>query len=151
MGISTTTIILYIACALIVFELVWIVKIELRLKKLFKGPKGATLEDTLKNVVASIGELETAKSDIISLLANHDERIKTSIRGVEITRFNPFQEAGSNQSFAIALLNEKGDGLVLSSLYSRDRMSIFAKPVQNHNSQFELTGEEKDVVKKAAV
>jgi hypothetical protein len=64
-------------------------------------------------------------------------------------RFNPFIDAGSNQSFAIALINDEGNGIVMSSLYARDRMSIFAKPIVNGKSEFELSSEEKDVLNKA--
>ena len=49
------------------------------------------------------------------------------------------------------MLNEEGDGVVFSSLYSRDRMSIFAKPVKNNNSEYELTSEEKQALEKAKV
>ena len=53
------------------------------------------------------------------------------------------------QSFAVALLSENGDGAVLSSLYARDRMSVFAKPVKNFSSEFEMTEEEKEVLARA--
>jgi len=49
------------------------------------------------------------------------------------------------------MVNENGDGVVLSSLYSRERMSIFAKPVKNGKSEYELTTEEKEVLEKAKV
>jgi hypothetical protein len=65
-----------------------------------------------------------------------------------MVRFNPFEDAGSNQSFAIGLLNEQGDGVVVSSLYARERMSVFAKPIQQHNSSHELTTEEYSVIQK---
>jgi len=144
-----TSIVLYIACGFILILAVWMILTEIRLKKIFKGKSASDLEETIQEVVKSIGRLEGAKEDIAKMLVHHDKRIQTSIRGVEISRFNPFQEAGSNQSFAIALLNEEGDGIVLSSLYSRDRMSIFAKPIKKNSSEFELTEEEKGVVKKA--
>ncbi len=146
---STTLIILYAACGVIVLQLAWIIMTELRLKKVFRGKGAEDLEGMLKDVAEGISKLEQANKEITRLLNEHDGRIKTSIRGVELTRFNPFQEAGSNQSFAIALMNEEGDGLVLSSLYSRDRMSIFAKPVKKGTSDFELTTEEKGVIQKA--
>ena len=49
------------------------------------------------------------------------------------------------------MLNEEGDGVVLSSLYSRERMSIFAKPIKNGKSEYELTEEEKKLLEKARV
>lgn len=68
-----------------------------------------------------------------------DSKLSKSIRSVETLRFNPFIDAGSNQSFAIAFMNDEGDGVVMSSLYARDRMSIFAKPIVNNKSKFELS------------
>jgi hypothetical protein len=70
------------------------------------------------------------------------------VQSVETLRFNAFRGSGSggNQSFASAFLNENGDGLVISTLYSSDRMSIFAKPVTKFTPAFELTEEEKDVL-----
>jgi hypothetical protein len=75
--------------------------------------------------------------------------MKKTIRKVETVRFNPFEDHGSNQSFAIAFVNDEGDGVVMSSLYARDRMSIFAKPVKNNKSEFDLSAEEKEVLAKA--
>ena len=49
------------------------------------------------------------------------------------------------------MLNEEGDGVVLSSLYSRERMSVFAKPIKGGKSEYELTGEETNAIKKAKV
>jgi len=49
------------------------------------------------------------------------------------------------------MLNEVGDGVVLSSLYSRERMSVFAKPVKAGKSEFELSDEEKEVLARAKV
>ena len=77
--------------------------------------------------------------------------MRKSIRGLETIRFNPFPDQGSNQSFAVGMVNEEGDGVVFSSLYSRERMSIFAKPIKNGKSEYELTTEEKEVLEKAKV
>jgi hypothetical protein len=115
------------------------------------GKNGQSLEATIHDLVNAATELHKRQDDIIAMLEDVDGRVKTSIRGVELIRFNPFEDAGSNQSFAIALLNEEGDGVVLSSLYSRERMSIFAKPVKQLSSPHELSDEEKDVITKAKV
>ena len=49
------------------------------------------------------------------------------------------------------MLNEDGDGVVLSSLYARDRMSVFAKPIKNNKSEYELSNEEKEVLSKIKI
>ena len=87
------------------------------------------------------------EKDIVIL----NEKLRKSIRGLDILRFNPFPDQGSNQSFAIGMLNEDKDGIVISSLYSRERMSVFAKPIKNGKSEYELSDEEKEVLKKAEV
>jgi hypothetical protein len=87
------------------------------------------------------------------MMASHihdsSRKLKKSIRGFETIRFNPFKDQGGNQSFAIAFLNDEGDGVVISSLYSRDRTSVFAKPIKKMASEFELTEEEKEALNKA--
>jgi len=49
------------------------------------------------------------------------------------------------------MLDEEGNGVVLSSLYSRERMSIFAKPIKGGRSEYDLTAEEKEALNKARV
>ncbi|KKR69638.1 MAG: hypothetical protein UU13_C0025G0003 [Candidatus Nomurabacteria bacterium GW2011_GWB1_40_7] len=130
---------------------IWIVVTEKRLKRFFLGKKGKDLEDTIVALENDIVKLKKAKENIEKDVAVMTAKLKKSIRGVETIRFNPFPDQGSNQSFAIGMLNEENDGLVISSLYSRERMSIFAKPVKNGKSEYELTNEEKEALEKAKV
>jgi len=80
-----------------------------------------------------------------------EKRLNQSVRGVGTVRFNPFRGTGDggNQSFASAFIDEKGDGVVFSTLYSRERMSVFAKPLTGGKSEYELTGEERRAIQKA--
>lgn len=129
----------------------WMLSTERRLKRFFLGTKAKDLEGTLialqNEVRALAGGLKRAEQEIAAMNA----KLRKSIRGLETIRFNPFPDQGGNQSFAIGMLDEDGDGLVLSSLYSRDRMSVFAKPVKGGMSTYELTAEEKEALQKAKV
>lgn len=129
----------------------WMINTEKRLRRFFIGKKAKDLEDTLIILTEEIDKLKKAKENTEKELTVINEKLKKSIRGVETIRFNPFPDQGSNQSFAIGILNEDGDGVVLSSLYSRDRMSVFAKPVKNKKSEYELSTEEKEALQKAEV
>lgn len=122
-----------ISGVVIVVLLIWLFLIELRFKKIFRnrGPKDFENEQMIKY-------LETV-----------ERRLKKSVRGVGIVRFNPFENAGSNQSFCIAFLNEEGDGVVISSLYSREKVNIYAKPIKNSSSEYPLSEEEKEAIKSA--
>lgn len=134
---------------LIVFT--WIVKTEKRLKVFFFGKKAKDLEDTIMYLKEEIDELKKSKERTQKELELVNQKLKKSIRGISTVRFNPFPDQGSNQSFAIGMLNEDGDGVIVSSLYSRERMSVFAKPIKNNSSEYELSNEEKEALKKAEV
>lgn len=130
---------------------VWVFVLERRMKKLLAGKDALSLEETIVALGKDIRALEKFQGDTESYIKTADKRIKRSIQGVETIRFNAFKGTGDggNQSFAIALLSENGDGTVISSIFARDRMNIFAKPVKNFASEFEMTEEEKDAVKRA--
>ena len=135
----------------IIIGAVWIFTTERRLKRFFLGKKAKDLEDTIVILEEGISKLKSDKENIEKEIVEINKKLKKSIRGVETIRFNPFSDQGSNQSFAIGILNEEKDGVVLSSLYSRERMSIFAKPIKDGKSEYELTQEEKEALKKAEV
>lgn len=130
---------------------IWVIRTEKRLKRFFAGKKGKDLEENIILLEKNIANLESAKTKIEKELVEVNNKLKKSIRGMETIRFNPFPDQGSNQSFAVGMLNEDGDGVVFSSLYSRERMSVFAKPIKNGESEYELTAEEKEVLSKAKV
>jgi hypothetical protein len=147
----STTILVYVISIIALIILAWVLIIEIRLKRIFAGIKAKNLEEVLVMAGKKLNQLEETQKKIDRHLTTIDARLDKSIRNVETLRFNPFVEAGGNQSFAIALLNDEGNGVILSSLYARDRMSVFAKPVVAGKSSFELTEEEKIVLNKAKI
>lgn len=142
-------ILIYVLAALVAILAIWNIRIELRMRSLLAGKNAKSLEDTITHVIKELNTLTKTKNDIVDYLENIEKRMRKTIRGVETIRFNPFKDSGSNQSFATAFVSEEGDGVVISSLYSRDRVSIFAKPVKKLSSEYELTEEEKEVLSKA--
>ena len=136
---------------IVVFQAFWMFKTEKRLKRFFLGKKAKDLEDTITLLEDNIKLLKKKKKKIEIEITSLHQKLRKSIRGLETIRFNPFPDQGSNQSFAIGLLNEDSDGVVISSLYSRERMSVFAKPIKGGKSEYELTNEEKEALSKAAV
>lgn len=141
------TYIFYALIAIIVLLIVWIARLEYLLKKMLHGKSG-TLDDSIANIKKDITYLRKYKEVSEEYIEKMDERLRKSITGVKTVRFNPFKGTGSggNQSFATAFVSENGDGVVLSSLYSREHVSIFSKPLQKFASEYELSAEEKDVL-----
>ena len=137
----------YAGGLLVIVLLIWIIRIEVKIHKLLSGKDAKSLEDSIGKTIKDLGDLQTFQKESISYFKNVEGRLGQSIQAVETVRFNPFKgEMGSNQSFATAFVNEKGFGVVISSLYSRERVSVFSKPIKNFQSEFELTDEEKQVL-----
>jgi len=71
------------------------------------------------------------------------------VQRVGVVRFNPFPDAGGDQSFAVALLDAEGTGLVVSSLHGRAETRVFAKAVSGGHSKHSLSTEEQDAIDRA--
>ena len=123
----------------------------LKLRKFLIGIDSADISQSLTFVSSGLEELKSFRKELESYLIGVEKRLKKSVQSVHTVRFNPFHgtATGSNQSFATAFLNEDGDGVVISSLYSRDHVSIFAKPVNKHASEHEMSEEEKQAMEEA--
>ncbi len=133
----------------VILLIVWLVLLERRIGRITGGSDARSLEDTINQNQSQLEQLFAFRKEVLTELGAIDMRIKKKIHGVKTLRFNPFQGTGSggNQSFATALLDEEGSGVVISSLYSREKMSVYAKPIKNRTSEFELTEEEREVLK----
>lgn len=136
---------------LVIILIALVIHFEIRLRKLLRGTRAKSIEDSLSLIEQDIKVLKNFKGEASAYLEKVEKRLGRSIQGVGMIRFNPFKGngEGGNQSFASSLITEKGDGLIISSLYSRDHVSIFAKPVKNYTSEFELTEEEKESLSRA--
>jgi len=141
----------YFYIAIFVFLILagWIVLIELRLRKLFKGKKGTDLEEVINSLANDLKKLDFSREETEKYLETVERRLRKSIQGVGTVRFNPFEDAGSNQSFSIAFLDESGDGVVISSLYSREKFTVYAKPIKKSSSEYPLSEEEKEAIEGA--
>jgi hypothetical protein len=103
-------------------------------------------EEVLNSISAFEKDLLKTKRD----LKNINMEGLDHLQKIELLRFNPYEDTGGDQSFALALLNNKGNGLVLTSLHARSGTRIFAKPIQEGKAEnYKLSSEEELVVKKA--
>lgn len=121
-----------------------------RLVRLSLGRSGS-LEETVTILSRDMKEVKVFRVELEKYLKNVEMRLRTNVAGVSVVRFNPFSGDGSggNQSFAAAFLDEAGNGMVFSSLYARDRMAVYGKPVEKGVSPFEMTNEEKEAIAQA--
>lgn len=124
--------------------LIVVIRLEFKLRRMLVGKGAATLEDSVVNLTTSIKDLQHFTKEMEKYLLTVEKRVKQSVQGLETIRFNPFKGAGTGgiNSFSSAFINERGDGLILTGLYTRDKVSLFAKPIKAFKSEFELAEEE---------
>ena len=154
--IANQEIVLIIAATLFLALTIWNIWLSLNLrrlkqksKELFKGSNARDLEEIIcrqikdsRKISGEMKELAEKNKTIYNLALK-------SVHKVGVVRFNPFDDVGGNQSFAIALLNGSGDGVTISSLFGREGTRIYAKAIKNKESEYKLSGEEKEAITKA--
>ena len=140
-----------VSFVLVVINLSLTIWLIVRLKRLVKGGDGKSIESALQAERKIVEDLVKYKEESSKYLFHLDERVKEKVGSIEAIRFNPFQGAGlgGNNSFSMTLVDEKGKGVVLSGLHTRERMNVFVKPVENWKGELELSEEEENVLNNA--
>lgn len=143
---------------LLIFFFVWLATLSFFLirannkwQKIIKEGKKINLVQILENIVAKQDQqalkLEKVDNEITRIRLSTDSYFQK----LAITRFNPFESTGGDQSFIIALLNGQNDGFIISSLHSRTNTRVYAKQVSRGKPTFhQFSKEEKELVEKAA-
>ena len=124
-------------------------RLRRRLRRILSDTQGDGLDEVLDTTMTRLDSLSQRADALNSLHREVEALAQRSLHKVGIVRFNPFTDTGGDQSFAIALLDALGNGIVLSSLHSRSETRVFAKPVSSGRSRFALSDEEQDAIRKA--
>ena len=120
-----------------------------RLHRVLPDGQSTSLDQILDQQAQKIAELAQRLDALNKLHHELEDITHRTIQKVGVVRYNPFSDTGGDQSFAIALLDSLGNGLVVSSLHSRTDTRVFAKPVQSGRSRYPLSDEEQDAIRKA--
>ena len=145
--LSAITIILLIGFLIV---LISNIRLNNRYKKFMnKLGNGKNLEEDLENFMYKVDRVEKQNAEITNFCKNLDEDISKCIQKIGIVRYSAFKDTGSDLSFAVALLDEKNNGIVFNGIYSREMSNIYAKPVEKGNSKYTLSNEEVEAIERA--
>ncbi len=119
-------------------------------RKLTRGAQNIDLGKVLENLFEK-QDIQTKKlNEVASVVSKNQAHSQGHIQKYTLMRFNPFEDAGGDQSFVIALLDGKDSGVVISSLHSRNGTRVYAKSVVGAKAvNHQFTKEEKEAVEKA--
>jgi hypothetical protein len=147
-NITATTLVISILSIAVIILIVIVVRLNMRLSRFLIGTEVKDLAESLAHLRTHTESTDVFRSELEKYLETVEKRLRRSVQSMHTIRFNPFKGTGSggNQSFATAFLTEDGDGVVLSSLYSREHVSVFSKPIKTHKSEFDLSAEETEAL-----
>jgi hypothetical protein len=100
-------------------------------------------------LTALAGEVERSIERLRGRDAELDRRLRGAITQCGVIRYDAMGEMTGRQSSSIALLDEGGNGVVLSSILHRESARLYAKPVAGGQSELELSPEEQQAVSAA--
>jgi hypothetical protein len=118
-----------------------------RLASLTQGSDAQSLEAVLGAHIERVRKVVSDLDRVEARIAIVERDLHGSFGRAGIVRFNPFEETGGNQSFALALLDGRGDGFVVSSLHARAGTRVYAKAIANGASETALSNEESEALR----
>jgi len=135
----------------------WLLIITILLIKMLLHYSRLTANISKKDLISSLNHLisvsERNSKDIeiqSDRLTKEINENKKHLQRVGFKRYNPFTDTGGDQSFTATFLNDLGDGIMISSLHSRENTRLYAKKVDNGKvSSQTLSSEEQEVIKQA--
>ena len=152
-GVGIVALVALVAALLAIAGLVILLLRQRRLLRQYRhwmtGTSGTDLEAMLTDHVWRVRETAD-RMEVLAREVRHLEQAgRLCLQHVAMVRFNPFQDTGSDQSFAVALADGDGNGIVLSSLHARGATRVYAKPLQAWESGYSLADEEKEAIARA--
>jgi hypothetical protein len=99
-----------------------------------------------------LGRVDTLSAEVAEQAARlhvTEDQARRSVQRVGVVRYNPFEDTGSNQSFALALLDSEANGVVISSLHSRQMTRVYLKHIAAGRSETPLSDEEAEALRRA--
>ena len=143
--------IIYIPIAISLVLLIFVLRLSYRVTKLTRGKSGGSLEDSIESLEQNFKNILQFQKETAGFMDMMEKKMSGSIRGVHTVTYNAFKglDSGGNHSFATALIDESGNGIILSTLHARDRVNVFSKKITNFKPQNPLSEEEQEALTKA--
>jgi hypothetical protein len=124
-------------------------RLERRLGVLTRGEDGRSLENVLGAHLDRVLAVSRAVDDLGRRTSSVETSARSALQRVGIVRYNPFEETGGNQSFALALLDAEDHGIIISSLHARSGTRVYAKAVTSGRPAGALSNEEAEALRLA--
>ena len=109
------------------------------------------LDRTLADARRRVEQLGREQAALAEQLRRLETEGRRALARVGVVRFNPFEDTGGNQSFALAVLDSDSNGIVVSSLHSRQGTRVYLKAIAAGRSEAQLSDEETEALRRAGL
>lgn len=138
------------ALAVAVVAVVKLARIHRSLALLQATEGQETFVDVVARTVEDFGVLKGDVAQLATDLASARQDLSQALRHVSVVRYDAFGDLGGRFSFSAALLDDSGDGLVLTSIHGRSETRTYVKGIAQGISDVELSPEERKAMELAA-
>jgi hypothetical protein len=141
------------ACVLLLVLVLVLVRrtsrLDRRLRGVTRGAEGKSLEAILDAHLDKVYAVARDLDDLAARAAVLEATQRRALQRIGLVRYNPFEDTGGNQSFALAVVDARGDGFVVSSLHARAGTRVYGKAIAGGRSESALSAEEAEALRLA--
>ena len=120
-----------------------------RWKELLQGSTGESIETLLHGHMRERVRLESQVANLEERLVKLETALPVSKRHLGLVRYDAFEDVGGNQSFALAIYDDRGNGAIVNSIIGRAECRVYCKPLVNGRSERDLSQEEQRAIREA--
>ena len=138
-----------VAIILLITTLCKVKKLRRRIDDLTRGKDAESMEDVILNFFERIETLENGEKVTRSDLRDIKKNLKITYQKTGLVKYDAFREMSGALSYSLALLDKEDNGVLITSMYSREGCYTYAKDIENGKCKLNLSEEEEEALKQA--
>lgn len=142
-GLTFILIIVVIAC------MVSTSKMKNKYRRMMRGTNSKNIEELIVKSLDKIDSMQETTENVKEICDSTSTLVKCCVQKVAMKRYKAFEDIGSDLSYSIAMLDGNNNGVIITSIYSRNESITYAKPIDNGISRYDLSEEENSVLHQA--
>ena len=138
-----------ITIILLIITLCKLKKVNRRIDTLTRGKDAETMEDSILNFFEKVEALEDAEIKMHRDIREIKENLKITYQKTGLVKYDAVREMSGALSYSLALLDKENNGILISSMYSREGCYTYAKDIVKGECKINLSDEEAEALKQA--
>ena len=134
---------------LVIVSLCKLKTLKRRVDSLTRGKDTESMEDIILSYLQRVESLEEGEEITRAALTAIKDNLKITYQKKGLVKYDAFREMSGALSYSLALLDKENNGVLISSMYSREGCYTYAKDIVNGESKINLSEEEAEALKQA--